>query len=148
MVLNYKTCKLPLQFIFLGTMLFGLGIWRMIVFDWKGILFFLISVIILFSKSGIVIDAKNQRIKKYIGIFTFKSGEWESIESVLDLQIIKTKETQNMNVVSITRIETTEVYKLFFTLPDGLIEVMSGSKDIIHSRAESISSLLQVSIKN
>jgi hypothetical protein len=148
MILNYKTGKLPPNFIYLGIMLFGIGIWRMVVLDWKGILFFIISLLFLFIKSGILIDTDNRRLKKYIGFFAIKKGEWESIKSIINLQIIKTKETQAMSVLSITRTETNDVYKLFLTLPNRNIELMSGKKDYIINRAERISSSLQVSVKN
>jgi len=148
MILNYKTGKLPPNFIYLGIMLFGIGIWRMVVLDWKGILFFIISLLFLFIKSGIIIDTDNRRLKKYIGFFAIKKGEWESIKSIINLQIIKTKETQAMSVLSITRTETNDVYKLFLTLPNRNIELMSGKKDYIINRAERISSSLQVSVKN
>ena len=148
MILNYKTGKLPPNFIYLGIMLFGIGIWRMVVLDWKGILFFVISLLFLFVKLGIIIDTDNRRLKKYIGFFAIRKGEWKSIKSIINLQIIKTKETQAMSVLSITRTETNEVYKLFLTLPNKKIELISGEKDYIFNRAEKISSSLQVSLNN
>lgn len=148
MILNYKTGKFPPNFIYLGIMLFGIGIWRMIVLDWKGILFFIISLLFLFIKSGIIIDTDNRRLKKYIGFFAIWKGEWESIKSIINLQIIKTRETQNMSVLSISRTETNDVYKLSLTLSNRNIELMSGEKDNILNRAEKISSLLQVSVNN
>ena len=148
MILNYKTGKLPPNFIYLGKMLFAIGIWRMVVLDWKGILFFVISLLFLFIKSGIIIDTDNKRLKKYIGFLAIKKGEWESIKSIINLQIIKTKETQAMSVLSITRTETNEVYKLFLTLANKKIELMSEEKDYIFDRAEKISSSLQVSLNN
>ena len=148
MILNYKTEKLPPNFIYLGIMLFGIGIWRMVVLDWKGILFFVISLLFLFIKSGIIIDTDNRRLKKYIGFFAIIKGEWESIKSIINLQIIKTRETQAMSVLSITRTETNDIYKLFLILSDRNIELMSGEKDYILNRAEKISSSLQVSVIN
>jgi hypothetical protein len=85
MILNYKTGKLPLNFIYLGIMLFAIGIWRMVVLDWKGILFFIIALLLLSIRSGIMIDTNNRKLKKYIGFFVFKKGEWESIESIINL---------------------------------------------------------------
>ena len=148
MILKYKTGKLPPNFIYLGMMLFGIGIWRIVVLDWKGILFFIISLLFLFIKSGIIIDTDNRRLKKYIGFFAIKKGEWESIKAIINLQIIKTRETQNMSVLSITRTETNDVYKLFLTLPNRKIELMSGEKNYIFNRAKKISSSLQTSIEN
>ncbi len=148
MILNYKTGNLPPNFIYLGIMLLCIGIWRMVVLDWKGILFFVISLLLLFIKSGIIIDTDNRRLKKYIGFFAIKKGEWESIKSIINLQIIKTRETQAMSVLSITRTETNDIYKLFLILSDRNIELMSGEKDYILNRAEKISSSLQVSVIN
>jgi hypothetical protein len=105
-------------------------------------------LLFLFTKSGIIIDTDNRRLKKYIGFFAIKKGEWESIKSIINLQIIKTKETQAMSVLSITRTETNDVYKLFLTLSNRTIELMSGEKDYILNRAEKIASSLQVSVKN
>jgi hypothetical protein len=48
-----------------------------------------------------------------------------------------------MNVLSITRTETNDVYKLFMVLPDKSIEIMSGEKDYIFNRAEQISASLK-----
>jgi len=148
MILKYKTGNLPPNFIYLGIMLFGVGIWRMVVLDWKGILFFVISLLFLFIKSGIIIDTDNKRIKNYIGFFAIKKGEWESIKSIINLQIVKTRETQNMSVLSITRTETNDVYNLYLILPNRKIELMSGKENYILSRAERIASSLQVSVIN
>ena len=148
MILNYKTGKLPQNFIYLGVMLFGLGIWRMIVLDWKGILFFIISLLFLFIKSGIIIDTDHKRLKKYTGIFAIRKGEWESIKSLVNLRIIKTNETQNMSVLSITRTETKIVYKLILVLPNKNIELISGESDFINKAANEISHALQTSTVN
>ncbi len=52
MILNYKTGKLPPNFYYLGIILFGTGIWRMVVLDWKGILFFYSIIAITLYKIG------------------------------------------------------------------------------------------------
>ncbi|MBN2236835.1 MAG: hypothetical protein JW729_04700 [Bacteroidales bacterium] len=148
MILNYKTGKLPPNFIYLGALLFGIGIWRMIELDWKGILFFVLSLLFLFLKSGILIDGENKRLKKYTGIFGLTNGKWKSIQSASYLQIIQTKETQNMSVLSITRTETNVVYKLFLSLSKQKIELMTGEKEEILARAEKIATLLQIPTKN
>jgi hypothetical protein len=148
MILNYKTGKLPQNFIYLGVMLFGLGIWRMIVLDWKGILFFVISVLFLFIKSGILIDTDNKRLKKYIGIFAIRKGNWENIKSLINLRIVKTNETESMSVLSITRMETNIVYKLIMVLPDKNIELISGESDFVIKAADEISHELNAPLVN
>jgi len=138
MLINYKTGKLPPNFIYLGILLFGVSLWRMMVLDWKGILLFAISLLCLFIKSGIIIDTDNKRLKKYIGFFAIKKGEWEDIKQLTDLKIIKTKETQSMSVLSLSRTETNDVYKLILVLPNKTIELMSGEKGFITKAANEI----------
>jgi len=51
-----------------------------------------------------------------------------------------------MNVLSISRTETSDICKLFMTLPERNIEIMTGKKDYIQQRAEKISGLLQTPV--
>jgi len=146
MLLNYKTGKLPLNFLALGIMLLAVSIWRMVVSDWAGILFLLISLILLFLRSGILIDAENKKAKKYIGIFGLNKGKWEDIDSLVNLQINKTKERQTMSVLSVSRTESIEVFKVYLNLPDHKIELLSGKKEDVSRKAEDIASLLQTTI--
>ncbi len=146
MMLNYKTEKLPFNFIAFGVLLFVVGIWRMAVLDWKGILFFPISLFLVFIRSGIQIDSDKKRLKKYTGLFCFRMGSWGDIGSIVNLQIIKVRETQKMNVLSITRTDTVELYKLILVLPDKNIKLMMGEKDIILERARKIAAVLDTSI--
>ena len=148
MILNYTTGKLPPNFIYLGILLLGVGLWRIAVLDWKGILFFGLSLLCLFIKSGILIDTDKKRLKKYVGFFVIRKGDWENIKSLINLQIIKTKETQSMSVLSISRTETNEVYKLILVLPNRTIELMSGEIDFIIKTANEISLELQTCVIN
>lgn len=146
MLLNYKTEKLPFNFIAFGVLLFVVGVWRIVVLDWIGIIFLLLSLFLVFIRSGIQIDSDKKRIKKYTGIFCFRKGRWEDISSVLNLRIHRVRETRKMNVLSITRFETMDLHKLFLVLPNREIELMMGEKDIIFERALKISALLDTSI--
>ncbi len=146
MILKYKTGSLPPNFIYLGVILFGVSIWRMVLLDWKGLLVFVISLLCLFLKSGIIIDTDKRRLKRYIGFFAIRRGEWESIKSLLKLQIIKTRETQVMSVLSISRTETDEVFKLVMVLPHKEIELLSGDGDFIIKVANEISHELQTPV--
>ena len=91
MILKYSTGKLPPNFIYFGYMLFGLGIWRMAVSDWKGIMFFIISVVFLFLRSGIIIDTDNRKLKKWIGIQV--SSVFEKI--LEDISLLTISEMKN-----------------------------------------------------
>ncbi|NOQ24157.1 MAG: hypothetical protein GQ564_02245 [Bacteroidales bacterium] len=148
MILNYKTAKLPPNFIALGYILFGISAWRIAVLDWTGIIFLVISILCLFIKSGLIIDSDNKRLKKYNGIFTIRRGEWKDISTLTNLQIIKTKASQSMNVLSINRTVTIDFYKLILILPNKKIVLMAGKKDYITNTAEEISKSLQTKVLN
>ncbi len=143
MILKYKTENLPLNFIFLGIMLLGVSIWRIIVLDPLGFLFLLMALLCLFINSGVIIDTQNLRIKNYTGIFFIKPGKWRNIDTYKGLQIIKESSVQRMHVLSISRAEQRDIYKIQFILKDKLIDVMSGNKKCITQAAKDISSALQ-----
>lgn len=148
MKINYKTGKLPVNFVALGALLIVIGIWRIAVLDWIGILIFVIGLVLFFIKSGVIIDTESKRLKKYIGFFGIMKGEWENMDSLKHLRIIKSKETQTMNVLSISRTSTDYVYKLFMILHNSKIEIMSGKRDVIFQRANRISTSLNTSIED
>ncbi|MDT8393635.1 MAG: hypothetical protein RQ761_07300 [Bacteroidales bacterium] len=146
--LEFKTGRLPLHFIILGYMLLAVGFWRIIANDWMGILYLIISVFLIFFKSGIIIDVDNKMLKKYVGIFIFRKGKWEDIKHLDSIQIVKTKESQRFNILSISRVETIDVYKLFLNLPDKKIELTTGNKDEIVGKAKKIASSLHSPVIN
>ena len=147
-MLNYKTGKLALNFIYFGAFLMLIGIWRIIVLDWIGIILLLISFILLFLKSGVIIDIDKKRYKEYTGIFNFIKGNWIDISSLKQLVIIKVKASQNMNVLSISRTENIIIYKLICILPNKKNELMTGDKDFILKSAKEISEKLQTELIN
>lgn len=146
MKIDYKTDSLPLTFIMLGYMFLAVGVWRIVVLDWIGALLLLISIFLIFFKSGVMIDTNSKKIKKYNGIFLFKRGEWEDISQITNLQIVKTKEKQRMSVLTISRTESAYSYKLYLKLNDRSIKLMSGSKPSIFSKAKRIALLLNTNL--
>jgi hypothetical protein len=148
MILNYETGKLPPNFIALGAMLVVIGIWRLIVLDWIGIMLFAIGIVLFFIKSGVIIDTESKRLKKYFGFFGIMKGEWEDFKSLNYIQIFKIKAIQSMSVLSISRTEIKEVYKLLMILPDKSIEIMSGEKDYVTKVVKEVSSILQTKVFN
>ena len=147
-MLRYKTGKLPLNFIALGVILLAVSIWRIMVLDWSGIPFLVVSIVLLFIESGVVIDPDSRRVRRYIGLFTVTKGEWEDVSSLINLQIIRSRESRTMNFISISRTETNDTYNLYIKLPNRNVELMSGKKEDIQSRAEEIASALKASVVN
>jgi len=146
MLLNYKTGKLPPNFYYLGIMLFAIGVWRIVVQDWMGIVFLVISLILIFIKSGVLIDTEKIRLKKYFGFLNIRNGKWEDISNLVNLKIISLQESQTMNVVSISHTQTIYIYKLLLLLPDREIELLSGEKDYVRIKASEISKALSTTI--
>ena len=147
-MLNYSTGKLPPNFIYLGYLLILIGIWRIIVLDWIGVLLLIIAAILVFLKSGIIIDTEKKRLKSYISVFSFTKGSWKDISSLKHLAIVKTKITQNMNVLSISRTENKIVYKLIGVISNKKIVLMIGDKDFVLNSAKEISEKLQINLKH
>ena len=148
MILKFKTGSLPPNFIFLGIILGGVGIWRMAVLDWKGIMFFVIAMFCLFITSGFSIDAEKVKIREYVRILFLKFGKWQDIHDAESLEIIMVREAQNMSVLSINRSETIEVYKLMMIFPDRELELISGKEDYIVNTANTIASSLNLDVVN
>ena len=148
MISNFKTGRLPQNFIFLGVLLLAVSIWRIWLLDWIGGVFLVISCLCLFIKSGLLIDTDNKRLKRYIGIFTIRLGEWENISPIADLQIIQVKKMQRMHVLTINRLETKDVFKLILVWPDKKIELIAGEEDYINENSKFISLLLKTPVLN
>jgi hypothetical protein len=146
MILNYKTGKLPASFVITVAFFVIIGIWRLIILDWFGIILLIIGATLLLVKFGINIDTENKLIRNNTSIFNMPKGKWLDISTVQSLQIIKVKETQSMNVVSINRTESKIVYKLYMILHYKKIEIIKGDIDFIKEEANKISKGLNVSI--
>ena len=144
--LNFSTGRLPLNFIILGYAFFAIGVWRVFVFDWRGVVFIIISLFLVFIKSGVLIDVERQLLKQYYGVLFFKTGKWESISQLLGLLIVSSRESRIINVLSVSRRETDLVYKLYLSLPDRRIEIMSGNEKEVTLCAEQLSAALQTTL--
>jgi len=148
MILNYKTDRLPSNFIFLGLFLLIVGVWRVLLADWFGIILLVISFLCLFTRWGVLLDSDKKRLKQYIGFFGIKKGNWIDIGSLKHIEVTNLQETQNMGVASISRSDIKIVYKLFLVLPDENIEIMKGKNDFIIKAAEEISSEFKTNLIN
>ena len=145
-ILEYKTERLPLNFIILGYLLAATGIWRIIAGDWMGILYLIIAVFLIFYKSGFIIDVENKKLQQYHGIFFIKKGKWLNIASIGHLRIRKSQEARTMSVLSLSRTEYREVFELHLSMPQQHLALMKGRKEHIFRKGQEISSALQIPI--
>lgn len=146
MKLNFTTGRLPLNFIILGYLLLALGVWRILLLDLAGIIFLILSVALLFIRSGVIIDTNKKLLKKYIGFLFIRNGDWEDIRQLINLEVVKKNEVQQMNVLSLSRVDSRIIFKLYLKMPDRDIELMAGSKNDVLNRADAIASALSVAI--
>lgn len=148
MTQNYKTGNLPQNFVILGYILFAISIWRIIMTDYLiGIVVLIVSIFLIFLKSGISIDTENKKLKRYNGIFILKKGEWQYISTAKEILIHSFKQSQNLNVLSISTTQTNLVYKFLLNLEEKKIELMSGQEKKIDKLAKKISETLNIPIK-
>lgn len=145
-MITYKTGTLPQNFIALGTILLAVGVWRIILTDLWGILFLVLSIVLLFLHSGIIIDYRNKRIKKYIGWMHLKNGKWLDISATMSLRIQKSYQKRSMHLLTINRSEQNTCYKLFLCLPYKEIEILKGKKEFVLQKGKHIATALQTSI--
>jgi hypothetical protein len=148
MILKYTTGKLPLNFFMLGVILLLLGVLAAIMSEFGGLVAIPLSIPLLFIRTGILIDTEKKQIKKYIGLFTLKSGKWENIAHVQHLRIIRVQQSASMAVLSISRNDTKVVYKLILVIPNENIELLSGEGRFISEAADDISRGLSVEVKD
>jgi len=125
MNLNFTTKKLPTQLISLAYLLLAIGIWRIFVLDYLGILLVVLSIFVLSTKSGIAIDAENKKLKKYTVFLFFKKGIWEDIKTVESLIIKKVKISQNIHLLSLSKTDTRYKYSIILTLADRNFEIIT-----------------------
>ena len=145
---NYTTGRLSPSFLSLGVMFLIIGIWRISVLDWIGILILIIALLILFITFGVIFDFENKKIKKYSAVFGFKKGVWIDISSAKNIFLTEIKQSQTTNLLSISRTDKMLVCKLFITLSDKKIGIITGKKNKITKIANEISQNMKVEIIN
>jgi hypothetical protein len=137
--LKYKTGRLPYHFIILGYLLLALGIWRISLYDWAGIAYFLLAVIFLFFRSGLIIDTRHKKMMIYSGIFFIRFGKYLDISTAKQLLIEERQESSAIHVQSISRTDSKTVYRLFIILQEEQIELLAGERKDILKMSKQIS---------
>jgi hypothetical protein len=133
----------------MGFLLLLLGVWRLTVIDYSGILFLFSGLILVLFHYGVQFDPDQKRYRHYKGIFSFIRGKWIDMNDVANLQIERIIQSQNMFVGPIGRTETEEVSRLIFNYPDGeYMQVASGEEDKILKLAKKISMAYNLDIIN
>lgn len=147
MILSYKTERLPLNFFMLGISLLLVGIALIISEGYQGIAAIILSIPFLFTHSGLLIDAENKRFKKYTGLLGLRLGSWCDLSRATHLQMIHTRETKGMAVLSIARNETNVVQKLLLIMPHERIVLLSDTQEKLEPMSKEIAAKLGLELK-
>jgi hypothetical protein len=147
MLLQYKTERLPLNFIMLGFTLIVVGIVTVVNGDYEGVAAFIFAIPLLFTHSGIIVDTDNRRIKKYTGLFNWQYGKWLDLKGARYMQIGRMNQNQGMWVASIPRTNKKQVHKLYVMLPHSRLELLTGTLEEIEARAKQIANGLNMDLK-
>ncbi len=147
MKMDITTGRLPMQFLIIGWVLIGVGIYQLILGDPIGIIFIPL-ILISFFKSGISIDFKRNRLKEYVGGRFLRIGKWKSIEGAQSLEIKKSSWSQEYNVSTISTVTTVSTSSLYLKLPDKKIMLLQAKKKRVLKKAEKIAALLHIPIEN
>ena len=146
--LKYKTDRLPLHFIVLGYMLLAVGVWRIVVADYKGILYLIFALFFILFRSGIDVNVDKKQIKLYNGFFFAKIGKYMDVKNAIGLELTYSSELQHQSVLTLTKTDSVEVCKLTINFPDNDLLLMAGEKEKIVKRANEISRALQIPLVN
>ena len=146
MILDYKTSKLPYNFIFLGLLLGIYGVWLSWEANYLGVIFLLIAIPCLFIRMGSQIDVESQKYREYIGLFMFKYGKWINFRGLESLVIGYMMESEMMTHKSLAANYTVKNYKLYIRMPEQDLEILSGKKEFIEKTAAVIAKELNVEI--
>ncbi|MBN2893467.1 MAG: hypothetical protein JXL97_16455 [Bacteroidales bacterium] len=137
-MIKIKTGKLPTNFVFLGGILLIIGAWRLFLYEWYGALIVLVGLFLFLINSGVLVDSLNKKMKNYVGMLSLKFGKWTDISSLKIITVTKSVESQKINVLSISRTEKNEVYKMFFEFENSKILILRGEKDYVQNIAKKI----------
>lgn len=146
--LKYKTDRLPLHFIVLGYMLLAVGVWRIVVVDFRGILYLIFAFLFILFRSGVDVYADKKQIKLYNGFFFAKIGKYMDVKNAIGLELTYSSELQHQSVLTLTKTDSVEVCKLTINFPDNDLLLMAGEKEKIVKRANEISRALQIPLVN
>jgi len=137
--IKFKTGRLPYHFIILGYLLLALGIWRISLYDWAGIAYFLLAVIFLFFSSGLIIDTGRKSLMIYSGVLFIRIGKRLDISAAKQLLIEERQESNAIHVQSISRTDSKTVCRLFIILEEEQIELSAGERKDILKMSKQIS---------
>lgn len=139
MLTNYKTGKLPPNFLMLGILFLLIGLASIISGEFAGFLFFIIALPFLLTHSGLSIDSEKQQIRKFTNLAGMKFGSWMDVSQTDRLLIGKVRQNTGMAVLSISRNDISYTYKLYAMINGQRCEIVNGNYELVSEVAKRIS---------
>ncbi len=149
-LLNYKTNYVfPSISRYLGYLLSFVGIIAIFNVGIHMILLCFFGLGLSFTRSGVLIDKENLKIKEYLEIFWFKKGSWKSIELYPYLTILEITEKSSMygarsNVEHISRKKVFRVTLLNNNHREKTLLKQFNDKEKAHKEGEKIAADLKI----
>ena len=106
--------------VFIGYLFIGLGVIGLVTVQYAllGLLIIPIGIFLAFSKYGIILDDILNQYRVYASYFGIKTGDWEDLEKMPDIAILKSRESSTTYSGSImSNIHEDEFYKVFLLSP-------------------------------
>ena len=113
----------PPQFVILGYLLIGFGIYFLIRNDWVGFIMIPVGMAFSFLIINQKLDLENKKYREYYGFLGLKFGKWKDIPGIEYVTVFIERSVQGKNVVSISSYHVEKNFKI----------------DLIISKTESIS---------
>lgn len=105
-----KNSYFPQQFVILGYLLIGIGIYFLIINNWIGIIMIPAGFIFSFLFINQDLDIDNRKTREYFGFLGMKFGKWKDIPEVEYVTVFQERMIQGKNVVSISSYHSEESY--------------------------------------
>lgn len=118
-----KNNYFPPQFVILGYLLIGFGIYFLIRNDWVGFIMIPVGMVFSFLIINQKFDLENKKYMEYYAFLGLKFGKWKDIPAIEYVTVFIERSVQGKNVVSISSYHVEKNFKI----------------DLIISKTESIS---------
>lgn len=144
--LKYSTGHLPLHFRILGALLILIGVWRLMLADWSGLIPIVAGAAILFLQSHLVFDLSQKKYRSQIELLGLHFGTWHPTQPFTGLTITTITQSQTMSVRAASRVETDTHHQLIANTANGNISLLDGDNPTIHAAAQHIAQALAIPI--
>ena len=102
----------PTQFVILGYLLIGFGIYFLIRYDWVGFIMIPAGMVFSFLIINQKFDLENKKYREYYGFLGLKFGKWKDIPGIEYVTVFLERSVQGKNVVSISSYHAEENFKI------------------------------------